>query len=95
MNVLKNTQEIDLDIRNIQVSRAMYENTELTFKIVKYEKLTHTLGDQLKISLASPVEAGKTVQLTVEFYTLESKESALNWLTPSQTEGREPNLITN
>lgn len=84
-----------MDIRNIHVSRCVVNNAELTFKVVKYEKITHTLGDQLKIQLATPVEAGKTLNLTVEFYTLESKESALNWLSPSQTEGKtHPYLFT-
>lgn len=83
LNVLKNTQEVDLDIRNIHVSKTTVDGAELSFKIARYEKLTHTLGDQLKITLATPVEAGKTLKLTVNFYTLESKESALNWLSPS------------
>ncbi|KAL4441949.1 hypothetical protein ABPG74_003700 [Tetrahymena malaccensis] len=95
LKVLQNTSEVDLDIRNIHVSRAVLDNVELQFKVVQYEKITHTLGDQLKISLKTPLEAGKTVQLTVEFYTLESKESALNWLSPSQTQGKShPYLFT-
>ncbi|KAL4472942.1 hypothetical protein ABPG72_020636 [Tetrahymena utriculariae] len=95
LQVLQSISEVDLDVRNIHVSRAVLNNVELQFKVVQYEKITRTLGDQLKIHLASPLEAGQNIQLTVEFHTLESKESALNWLLPSQTQGKQhPYLFT-
>jgi len=62
LNILQATQEIDFDIRNIEVTRCtLSDGKELSFKIVKYEKITSTLGDQLKISLPEILQVGTAI----------------------------------
>lgn len=87
LEALKETSTVDLDVRNIHVSSCSIDGVQLSFKILKYVKITETLGDQLRVTFPVVVAAGTQVQLIVEYSTLDSKESALNWLAPSQTEG--------
>ncbi|EGR31154.1 leukotriene a4 hydrolase, putative [Ichthyophthirius multifiliis] len=91
-SALKNTLVVQLDIRNIEVKQCFMNNQKLIFNI---QKVSEQLGDQLNIFLCEDIEKGNIFHIQINYTTINSQNSALNWLNPQQTKGKlHPYLFT-
>ncbi|EAS02663.2 peptidase M1 family aminopeptidase (macronuclear) [Tetrahymena thermophila SB210] len=88
------TRKVYLDIRNIKIKNIIMDGQKLEYTILSIDK-TKSFGEQLQIFLPQKYEQGSKFELTIQYETIQSKHSGLNWLNPSQTEGKvHPYLFT-
>ncbi|KAL6076840.1 Leucyl aminopeptidase yscIV [Balamuthia mandrillaris] len=86
-------EHVTLDTRDLTIHRAVEEGSgkELTFELGEVHP---AFGAALRIQLAEPKNKGTEFQLRV-YYETTPQSSGLQWLPPSQTEGKKhPYLFT-
>ncbi|XP_078716937.1 leukotriene A-4 hydrolase [Lampetra fluviatilis] len=82
---LSSASSLVLDTRDLKILKVTSSNGPTTFAVGAAHK---TLGSALEITLPTPVEKGQEVTVDVEYETAPSA-SALQWLTPEQTAGKQ------
>ncbi|KAL4441948.1 hypothetical protein ABPG74_003699 [Tetrahymena malaccensis] len=91
--VIQKTRKVYLDVRNLKIKNIMMDGQKLESMIISTD--SKTFGQQLQIFLPQKQEQGSKFKLIIQYETVESKHSGLNWLNPSQTEGKvHPYLFT-
>ncbi|KAL4472941.1 hypothetical protein ABPG72_020635 [Tetrahymena utriculariae] len=85
--VTQKTRKVYLDVRNLKIKNIMMDGQKLESMIISSDK-TKNFGEQLQIFLPNIQEQGSKFKLIIQYETVESKHSGLNWLNPSQTEGK-------